>query len=156
MPSRRAELTETCELARLTVERIVWATVATAGTDGAPRTRIMHPVWFWEGEVPRALVSARRTPVKVAHLEHNPAISCFYWDPAHDTVAIEGTARWVEPGDVTDAWEAVAAVPPPVGFDPAMIWPEGPSDPGCGFLEVVASRILATPAGQEGLLWSRG
>ncbi len=46
--------------------------------------------------------------------------------------------------------ERVAAPEPPVGFDPAMIWPDGPTDPGCGFLEVVAHRILATPAAGEG------
>ncbi len=141
-------------MARPIVERIVWATVATAGADGEPRTRIMHPVWFWEGEVPTALISARRTPVKVSHLEQNPSISCYYWDPAHDTVAVEGRTSWVPPERVADAWERVAAPEPPVGFDPAMIWPDGPTDPGCGFLEVVAHRILATPAAREGLLWS--
>ncbi|MCB0954222.1 MAG: pyridoxamine 5'-phosphate oxidase family protein [Microthrixaceae bacterium] len=154
MPSRRADLTETVAVARPIVERIVWATVATAGADGEPRTRIMHPVWFWEGEVPTALISARRTPVKVSHLEQNPSISCYYWDPAHDTVAVEGRTSWVPPERVADAWERVAAPEPPVGFDPAMIWPDGPTDPGCGFLEVVAHRILATPAAREGLLWS--
>ena len=25
--------------------RIAWATVATVGADGAPRTRILHPIW---------------------------------------------------------------------------------------------------------------
>ena len=30
--------------------RIVWATVATVGPDGQPRTRILHPIWEWDGE----------------------------------------------------------------------------------------------------------
>ena len=29
--------------------RIVWASVATVGTDDRPRTRILHPIWKWDG-----------------------------------------------------------------------------------------------------------
>jgi len=116
----------------------------------------MHPVWWWEdGDAPVALVTARRTPVKVAHLAASPVVSCFYWDPAHDTVAIEADAEWVAPQDVADAWARVAAVPAPVGFDPAIIWPDGPGSPDCNFLRVVAHRVVATPAGRLGLCWRR-
>ena len=27
--------------------RIVWCTVATVDASGAPRTRVLHPVWEW-------------------------------------------------------------------------------------------------------------
>ena len=30
--------------------RIVWCTVATVGPDGAPNTRILHPIWEWDGD----------------------------------------------------------------------------------------------------------
>ena len=49
------------------IARIAWATVATVGPDGAPRTRILHPIW--EGHVgwiattsgsPRSSTSATR------------------------------------------------------------------------------------------------
>ena len=28
---------------------IVSCTVATTGTDGRPRTRVLHPIWEWDG-----------------------------------------------------------------------------------------------------------
>ncbi|MEM9653146.1 MAG: hypothetical protein AAGA65_13685 [Actinomycetota bacterium] len=37
----------------------------------------------------------------------------------------------------------------PVGFDPAIIWPEGSSDPDCAFLPVNAYRIIARQAGTD-------
>ena len=53
-------LPEVLAVAAPVVERIVWCTVATAGTDGQPRARLMHPVWSWsDDDVPTALVSAR-------------------------------------------------------------------------------------------------
>ncbi len=148
-------LPEVLAVAAPVVERIVWCTVATAGPDGQPRARLMHPVWSWsDDDVPTALVSARPTPVKVAHLRANPQVSCFYWDPVHDTVAIDATAEWVPAEARAEAWEHIAAVPPPVGFDPAIIWPDGPSSEDCGFLTLRAHRIVATPAGGPGVRWS--
>ena len=140
---------------RLFVERIVWCTVATVDPTDSPRTRLMHPVWFWGEAVPIGLVTARTTALKVRHLEHNPTVSCFYWDPAHDTVAIEATAAWLKTEDRIRAWESIKAIEPPVGFDPAMIWPDGPMTDGCGILRLDPFRILTTPAGQERQLWSR-
>lgn len=154
MPSTSAPLDAVIELARPIVERIVWCAVST--TDGsAPRSRLMHPVWSWPEGGPVALVSARPTPLKVAHLAERPAVSCFYWDPAHDTVAIDADAQWLPPEEVGAAWDAVAAVDPPVGFDPSMIWPEGPGAPDCGFLRFTAHRIVVTAAGGPSLRWSR-
>jgi hypothetical protein len=146
-------LTAVSDMARPIVERVVWATVATVGPDGRARTRLMHPVWFWDGERPEALVSARPTPLKVAHLAAQPDVSCHYWDPAHDTVTIEATAEWVEPERRGDAWARVAAVPEPVGFDPAIIWPDGPDSDDCAFLRFTAYRIIARPAARSGVRW---
>ena len=153
MPSAPAHLADVVDVARPIVERIVWSSVATVGPDGGPRSRLLHPVWTWDGDVPTALVAVRRTPVKVAHLDARPEVSCFYWDPRHDTVAIDAWAAWVPGEDVADAWDRVAATPEPAGFDPAMIWPDGPTDPGCAFLRLRAHRIVATPAGRPGLRW---
>lgn len=113
----------------------------------------MHPVWFWDDETPTALISARPTSLKLAHLAAQPAISVHYWDPAHDTVTIDATAGWVEPDARRAAWERIADVPDPVGFDPAMIWPLGPDSDDCAFLHARAHRIIARPAGQAGLRW---
>src|SRR4029079_9845854 len=67
MSTVTAPLGEVARRARPIVERIIWCTVSTAGPDGAPRSRLMHPVWCWDRECPAALVSARPTPLKRAH-----------------------------------------------------------------------------------------
>ncbi len=154
MPTRPVTYPEVRDLTRPVVEAIVWCTVATVGPDGAPRTRLMHPVWWWDGDRPTALVSARPTPLKRRHLVAQPLVSCFYWDPAHHTVAIDARASWVPDDERAAAWEAIAAVDPPVGFDPALIWPDGPDTDDCAFLRFDAHRVVATPAGGPGLRWT--
>ncbi|MEL7156541.1 MAG: pyridoxamine 5'-phosphate oxidase family protein [Actinomycetota bacterium] len=151
----RSSLTTVRTQARPITERVVWATVATVGPDGHPRTRLMHPVWFWDSEIPTALVSARPTRLKIEHLAAQPAISCHYWDPNHDTVAIDAVATWVPAEERQLAWDKVRAVPEPVGFDPAIIWPEGSSATDCAFLQLTAHRIIARPAGTAGVRWDR-
>lgn len=157
MPSGSIELPAD-EIARITrpiVERIVFATVATVSPTGRIRTRVMHPVWFWDGATPEALVSARRTPLKVAHIGSRSEVSCSYWDPAHETVTIEAMASWVDEDAIADAWRRVASVDPPVGFDPAIIWPDGPAGGDCGFLHLRAHRIRVTSGGLEPRRWAR-
>lgn len=153
MTTRSVPLSDAVEVSRPIVERVIWATVATVGPDDRPRTRLMHPVWFWDHDgAPIALVSARPTPIKVAHLAAHPTVSCFYWDPQHDTVAIDATAEWV--ANRAEAWERVKAVPEPVGFDPAMIWPTGSDADDCGFLRLTAHRIVASPVGEQAVRWT--
>ena len=46
-------MTELSEIAPKFVEtahRIVWCTVATTSRSGRPRTRVLHPIWEWDGE----------------------------------------------------------------------------------------------------------
>lgn len=141
--------------ARAVVERVVWCTVATVSPDGAPRTRLMHPVWFWTDEAPSALVSARPTPLKRRHIQAQSKVSCFYWDPAHDTVAIDATARWIPPESREETWRRISEINAPVGFDPAMIWPEGPTSNDCAFLHFEAHRVIVRSAGEPALKWDR-
>jgi Pyridoxamine 5'-phosphate oxidase len=154
MTTPSVPLSDAVEISRPIVERVVWATVATVGPDDRPRTRLMHPVWFWDDDAPRALVSARPTPIKVAHLAAHPTVSCFYWDPQHDTVAIDASAEWVPAHQRAEAWERIAAVPEPVGFDPAMIWPDGADTDDCAFLRLTAHRIVAAPVGGTAVRWT--
>lgn len=115
----------------------------------------MHPVWSWTDASPIALVSARPTPLKVRHIRAHPVVSCFYWDPSHDTVAIDATARWIAPEDREGAWQRIKETAPPVGFDPAMIWPHGPTSDDCAFLSFEAHRVIVRPARGPALTWSR-
>ena len=154
MPSVMTSLNDVTLLARPIVERIIWCTVSTVGPAAEPRCRLMHPVWFWDGERPAALVSVRPTPLKQAHLATSAFVSCLYWDPVHDTVAVDSVAEWVPACERAAVWNVIKSVPGPVGFDPALIWPDGPDSVDCSFLRLTAHRIVATPAGGEGLRWS--
>jgi hypothetical protein len=136
--------------------RIVWCTVATVDRLNRPRSRVMHPVWFREDDGLYALASARPTPLKRGHLAHSPHVSCSYWDPQHDVAVAECRAAWV--ADRHEAWERMASVPPPVGFDPATIWPDGPDSPDCAFLRLDPWRLSVTTAarmiaGERPLTW---
>ena len=156
MPTAPASLADVTAAARPVVERIVWCAVASVSPIGEPRSRLMHPVWWWDGPAPVALVTARTTPLKVRHLAANPRVTCHYWDASHDTVAVDATAEWLDLAGREEAWERLRSVPPPVGFDPAMIWPDGPASPDSGILRFTAHRVVATAAGQPGLRWSAG
>jgi len=128
--------------------RIVWCTVATVDRRGRPRSRVMHPLW--ERTAGGALVgwaTARPTPLKRAHLAAHPYVSCSYWDPAHDVAVAECHAAWVtEAGEIRRVWDLLAATPPPVGHDPATIWPAGPSDPGFALLRLEPWRLRVAAA----------
>ena len=154
MPTSLLPYGDVTDVARPIVERIIWCTVTTVSPAGVPRSRLMHPVWFWDGDAPFALVTARPTPIKIRHLAAHPDVACFYWDPTHDTVAIDATASWLDPTERDDAWRRIAAVPAPVGFDPAIVWPVGPHAADCAFLRFQAHRIVVNPAGQPGMQWN--
>src|SRR3954452_13331539 len=66
------------------------------------------------------------TPLKVAHLEHSPCVSCSYWDPTHDVAIAECVA---DAAVKQHAWDLFRAAPEPLGHDPYAIWPDGTDDP---------------------------
>lgn len=129
--------------------RIVWATVATVGPDGRPRTRILHPIWQWDGESLVGWIATSPTPLKVAHLEANPEVSLTYWDPGHDTATAECRATWHHDDETcTWLWEHFKAAPAPVGYDPAIIppWSGGPTSPAFAALRLDPVRLRVQPA----------
>ena len=89
------ESTSTLSTAQSIVEDIVWATASTVSPNGVPRSRLVHPVWYWPAGGPVGYVASRPTPLRVAHIEAHPTMALFYWSPKHDTVAIDATAEWV-------------------------------------------------------------
>jgi hypothetical protein len=138
---------------------IVWATVATVGPDGRPRSRILHPYWDWDGAAVSGIVATEPTDVKRAHLEHSPYASVTYWTPTHDTCTAECRAEWAFDDDTrVRAWEAFASAPEPVGYDPAMIpqWADGPTSPAFAVLRLSPWRLRVLPGtvmlGQGGAL----
>ena len=102
--------------------RIVWATVATVDSHGRPRSRILHPIWQWDGERLTGWIATSPTPTKRAHLAVHPYASVNYWDVSHDTCAAECRAALVFDDETRRmVWELFLNGPPPVGYDPRIV-----------------------------------
>ena len=142
---------------------IVWATVATVDGAGRPRSRILHPLWEWDGEAMVGWIATSPTPIKRAHLDHSPYVSVTYWPPEHDTATAECAAEWVldDAGRIA-GWERFEAAPEPVGYDPAIIppWAGGPTSDAFAILRLDPWRLRVFPGtvllgqGGEVLTWS--
>jgi len=129
---------------RKRTDRIVWCTVTTIDRKGRPRSRILHPVW--DGST--GWIATGRNSLKATHLAINPFVSCTYWDPQHQQVYAECRASWAdEQADKSRAWDMVKNAPPPVGYDPAMFWPGGPTSPEFGALKLEPWRIELSALG---------
>ena len=145
--------------------RIVWASVATTDGQGRPRSRILHPLWEWDGTSLVGWIATGPTPVKRAHLDRTPYVSANYWAPNHDTCTADCRTEWFF-DDETRArvWNAFVEAPAPVGYDPAMIppWKDGPRSPAFAALRLEPHRLRVFPGtaltggGGEVLRWTRG
>lgn len=102
--------------------RIVWCSAATIDTHGRPRSRILHPIWQWDGTRLVGWVGTVPTAIKRAHLAASPYMSLNYWDPSHDTCVAECRAALLLDDETrTMVWDMFRKAPEPVGYDPAMI-----------------------------------
>ena len=142
--------------------RVVWATVATTDTEGRPATRILHPIWAWDGtQLVGWIATSPRSP-KAHHLAHVPYVSVTYWQPTHDTCTARCQAAWLDtPEDRRELWDRFASAPAPLGYDPTIIpgW-DTPDAPTFGVLRLVPDRLQvlageALMSGQRPLAWHR-
>jgi hypothetical protein len=102
--------------------RIVWCSAATVDGAGRPRTRILHPLWQWNGETLVGWIATGPTPTKRAHLAAHPYISLNYWTPSQDTCVAECRAAWAFDDETrTRIWNLFANAPAPVGYNPAIV-----------------------------------
>jgi hypothetical protein len=102
--------------------RIVWATVATVDSRGRPRSRVLHPIWQWDGQHLVGWIATSPTPVKRAHLAASPFASVNYWSPEHDTCVAECRAVLTMDDDTRRfVWDLFLSGPPPVGYDPRVV-----------------------------------
>jgi hypothetical protein len=129
--------------------RIVWCSVATVDRAGRPRTRILHPIWEWDGERLVGWVGTSPTRVKRGHLGRAPFASCSYWLPSHDFAIAECRAELVFDDDVrTRVWNLFKAAPPPLGYDPGALkvpgW-ETPTSPGFVAMRLEPWRLRLLP-----------
>ena len=137
------------------VKRVVWCTVATVDRKGRPRTRILHPVW--EGST--GWIATGRHSHKEKHLAQTPFVSLSYWDQQHQQVYVDCHTEWEDSVDEKHRiWELYKSTPPPLGYDPAIIWQAGLDDPGYGLLKLTPWRIELFAlgdlfVGQEPKIW---
>jgi hypothetical protein len=127
---------------------IVWASVATVDNHGRPRTRILHPIWQWDGTNLVGWIATEPTPLKRAHLTTHPEVSISYWTPSHDTCSAECLTEWIfdEHGRST-VWDTFKNGPAPVGYDPAIIpqWTDGPTSEAFAALRLTPRRLRVMP-----------
>ncbi|MEO8456723.1 MAG: pyridoxamine 5'-phosphate oxidase family protein [Chloroflexota bacterium] len=124
------------------VARIVWCTVATVDGKGRPRTRILHPIWETIDGKPIGYIATGRHSHKEQHIATNPHVSLSYWDQVHEQIYIDARAHWSDaPEERQRIWDMFKAAPPPLGYDPAMIWRNGPLADDFGVLRLAPSRI---------------
>jgi hypothetical protein len=142
--------------------RIVWASVATVDGQGRPRSRILHPIWEWNGVALTGWIATGPTPVKRAHLARQPNVSISYWTPSHDTCVAECSTEWIVDDEGRGAvWDRFLHGPAPVGYDPAIVppWKDGPLSPAFAALRLVPWRLRVFPGsvllgqGGEVLTW---
>lgn len=127
--------------------RIVWCTVATVDPAGRPRTRVLHPVWEWDGTSLVGWIATSPRSPKRADLDAQPKVSLTYWDPTQDTCTAECDVTWVEGADARRAlWDRIAGAPAPVGYDPSIIpgWTD-PDSPDFGGLRLEPTRLRVFP-----------
>ncbi|MEE4301864.1 MAG: hypothetical protein V2J24_20675 [Pseudomonadales bacterium] len=104
--------------------QIVWCTAATVDAKGRPRSRVLHPIWEWDGARLTGWVGTARTPTKDAHIAASPFVSCNYWTPSQDTCVAECAASWQDDRETRHhVWELYLNGPAPVGYDPSIIPP---------------------------------
>ena len=127
--------------------RIGYATVATLGLDGTPRTRVMQPVWEWDGEALTGWASTTTDAPKVAEALAQPAVSLTYWHPDQDTCTADAIATQVtDRAELATAWDRFLRTPAPAGFDPAIHpdW-ESAASPTFGVLRLAPIRLRIVP-----------
>lgn len=101
---------------------IVWASAATVDRKKRPRSRVLHPIWQWDGEQLVGYIGTSATKTKRAHLEESPFISLNYWATNQDTCTAECHATWAFDDETcTRIWNLFKETPMPIGYDPAII-----------------------------------
>jgi Pyridoxamine 5'-phosphate oxidase len=127
--------------------RIVWATVATTDTAGNPVTRVLHPIWDWEGGSLTGWILTSPNSPKARDLAANPRVSITYWEPSHDTCTAHCDTTWDNTPEGKQAgWVRFLNGPEPVGYDPKVVpkWPS-PDAPEFGVLRLEPLLLRVMP-----------
>ncbi|MGA7756715.1 MAG: pyridoxamine 5'-phosphate oxidase family protein [Ilumatobacteraceae bacterium] len=140
-------LAETAPAFVAVAHRIVWATVATVDPSGQPRTRILHPIWEWDGERLTGWIATAPTSPKARDLAWQSHVSLTYWDPSQDVATADCNTAWELGVDAKRAgWQRFVDGPSPVGYDPSIIpgW-DSPESEAFGILRLMPHRLRVFP-----------
>jgi hypothetical protein len=127
--------------------RIVWCVTATTGTDGQANTRVLHPIWEWDGTALTGWILTSPLSPKATDLRAVPAMSLTYWTPDHNTCTADCGAVFEEGSAARHAgWDRFANGPEPVGYDPRIIpfWTD-PDVEQFGVLRLTPARLRVMP-----------
>lgn len=156
-----ASLKETAAAFVDMAHRIVWCSAATVDSKGRPRSRVLHPIWQWDGSSLTGWIATGPTATKRAHLQASPHLSCNYWSANQDTCVAECRASFAFDAQTRRmVWDLFANGPAPVGYDPAIIpgW-DGPDSDAFAALKLEPWRLRVMPGsvmmggGGETLVW---
>jgi len=146
----RTPVQELAEVAPAFVDmahRIVWCVTATTDVAGSPTTRVLHPVWQWDGDDLTGWIATSPLSPKASHLAATPQVSLTYWATDQDTCTADCDVAWEDTPELrTQGWNRFKNAPAPVGYDPAIIpgW-EASSSPGFGVLRLTPNRLRVMP-----------
>jgi hypothetical protein len=79
----------------------------------------------------------------------------------HEQIYVEALAEWDDdPAEMRRIWELYKSTPPPLGYNPGMIWRNGPEGDDFGVLKLIPRRvelygIADLMAGRGPLVWRR-
>ena len=158
-----ASLDETATAFVEMAHQIVWCTVASVDSKGRLRSRVLHPIWEFDGQRLTGWIATSPTLTKRAHLKASPYLSCNYWTTNHDTCVAECGAEWLLDDESRQSvWDRFANGPEPVGYDPSMIpaWDNARSATFAGLkldpwrLRVMKGTVMTQGTG-EALSWQR-
>ena len=127
--------------------RIIWCVAATTKVDNRARTRVLHPIWEWDGDTLTGWIGTNRHSPKSRDLANTPFVSLTYWEPSQDTCTADCETSWETDPDVRAAgWDLFSKYPEPLGYDPSMIpgWDNSES-PNFGLLRLTPRRLVVTP-----------
>ncbi|GAA1729402.1 hypothetical protein GCM10009809_26240 [Isoptericola hypogeus] len=109
---------------------VVYATMTTVDGQGRPRARVLIPVWEGLDGRPSGWLATYPTPVKEAHLAHNPHTTFSYWSPRQNQVAVDAVGRWTDdPHERRHVWDLYPGGQPARGRlrpGPVLVRPDRP------------------------------
>lgn len=125
------------------IQDIVYCSLITVDKKGRPRARVLLPIWEEVDGRPVGWIAAYKTPVKTAHINNNPHVTCSYWNPRQNAVYVDSVAAWIEDEDVKrEVWDLYRkGSPAGVGYDPIHYWKKGPADPEYGLIRMDPFRV---------------